>query len=124
MAAYFRPGSFRLQILGQTTISQRMEGLECNVITSMLYQVHMLGKSAVLSDEIRAWAASATSKAVLSLVSWVADNVNFFSAPPPVIVWLVVADLHTMITCCYGKMVVSRRLLANRAGGARSVTLF
>ena len=48
--------------------------------TSLLYKVHVLGKSSAHPGDIRDWVAAATSTTVLSVESLETDDANFFGS--------------------------------------------
>ena len=77
--ADLRVGCFRLQVLvaeDPSTVDEKTGYSDATV--SMLYQVHVLGKSAFLLAEIRAWIAAETSTAVLAIESREATGAHFF----------------------------------------------
>uniref|UniRef100_A0AAV1T4E3 Transposase n=1 Tax=Peronospora matthiolae TaxID=2874970 RepID=A0AAV1T4E3_9STRA len=87
--ADLRVGNCRLQLLvadDPATVDDKIG--YTGITTSMLYQVHVLGKSSAFPSEIRSWVAAATSTPVLTVKSREADGAHFFGAHR----WVVTFD--------------------------------
>uniref|UniRef100_A0AAV1V4J1 Reverse transcriptase Ty1/copia-type domain-containing protein n=1 Tax=Peronospora matthiolae TaxID=2874970 RepID=A0AAV1V4J1_9STRA len=87
--ADLRVGNCRLQLLvadDPATVDDKIGYTD--ITTSMLYQVHVLGKSSAFPSEIRSWVAAATSTPVLTVESREADGAHFFGAHR----WVVTFD--------------------------------
>uniref|UniRef100_A0AAV1UXB3 Uncharacterized protein n=1 Tax=Peronospora matthiolae TaxID=2874970 RepID=A0AAV1UXB3_9STRA len=79
--ADLRVGNCRIQLLvadDPATVDDKIGYTD--ITTSMLYQVHVLGKSSAFPSEIRSWVAAATSTPVLTVESHEADGAHFFGA--------------------------------------------